>query len=83
MTVQELKTQSDGSFAFVNEARSSIDDVQALRTTISSSLQGKQYSCCIGRMSLIRSFRHGAVHRRRRRMDKSKGNEDYHEHIRT
>ncbi|OJT04146.1 hypothetical protein TRAPUB_5191 [Trametes pubescens] len=42
MTVQELKTQSDGSFAFVNEARSSIDDVQALRTTISSSLQGME-----------------------------------------
>ncbi|EIW62000.1 uncharacterized protein TRAVEDRAFT_44832 [Trametes versicolor FP-101664 SS1] len=40
MTVQELKTQSDSSFAFVNEARSSIDDVQTLRTTISTSLQG-------------------------------------------
>lgn len=81
MTVQELKTQSDSSFAFVNEARSSIDDVQTLRTTISTSLQGRRYFRLIERMSLNDGLRHGAVHRRRRRMDKSERNEEYYEYL--
>lgn len=82
MTVQELKTQSDSSFAFVNEARSSIDDVQTLRTTISTSLQGWRYFRSVERISFNGILRHGPVHRRRRRMDKSEGNEEYHEYLR-
>ncbi|KAI0832374.1 hypothetical protein BC628DRAFT_1414680 [Trametes gibbosa] len=38
-TLSELKTQSEGSFAFIDDARSSLVDVQALRESISSSMK--------------------------------------------
>lgn len=47
-TMQGLKNQSESSFAFVSDARSSLADVQTLRTTISTSIQGEDLVLLIG-----------------------------------